>query len=274
MRVNIPIIMLEDVPTVVCEDTYATVPASRNVTKPRLLISDTLNWVELSQFIEAGFSFDWKEKNYTIARHQSMGVPDVFISFERFKTIERHASALFLSRDPDGQPKLHVALKPEDIQTAFNPILNVLLKNNVASFKIILASKLAEFETSGQYGKIFTIYLGKMTEGKRNRIAKEIDAAIKNSPRNLSTLNPPELRATDAKRSDSAIEDCEFVTVAFPRGAITKCVAIQQSPDTSSPNFFHGAAEPSSSAALLSTAEVSAISLLEDEGDYTWAATP
>ena len=232
-----------------------------------------LTYSGLSAGIVQGYCYEWRQ--YNVQQHCSVAAPTgtVFILFTRQKvrltrqddcsdvevllTRQDDCSDARLQRSPDSGPKLHVALKTEnsaninsDIQTAFNAILRVLDDHKFECFKVVLQSKLDEFIASGQYGKIFTVYLGERTKAQTNQIAFDIEHALDNA-RRYPQLQPPEKRATDCvERVDQAVNGCRFVTYADVReeagmGAIMSRFSRQQeghlSSDMSSLGIASGA---------------------------------
>lgn len=179
-------------------------------------IDGGLVWAALCAAVEDEHKYKWKD--YWIQRHRSLTA----LNGTAFMAFSRHHVGL--RRDPDCGPKLHVGLNVEqseninsDIQVAFNGILRVLMAHQIEFFKVILASKLNEFIASGQYGKIFTIYLGERSEAEYWQIAHDIEAVIKNA-RQYPPIKPCDLRATDCEaRCDTAIPGCDFVTYASDR---------------------------------------------------------
>jgi len=163
-----------------------------------------LQWVGLSLLVEQGVELPGN--NYVLRRLYDKKIPTVFMIYQLQSLVE-------LKRDPDSAPKLHIGLNIQDIQTAFNPIIQLLQRLNIETFKVVLASKYEGFLASGQLGKIFTIYMGNRTPEEQLAIAREIDGALKA----LNIPRPTQLATDCAERKDVPIDGCDFVTRAFPR---------------------------------------------------------
>ena len=171
-------------------------------------------WEGLSVFVE-GNDYVCQWHDYYIGKHLSRERPDGtgFIIFNRNEKYTHNDFASPLRRDLDTGCKLHVALNREDIQAAFNPILQVLREYEINCFKIISESNLDKLLAQGQLGKIFTIYVAGFCKDKIRALALAInDALLK------LKIALPEQCATDCEmRKDEAIPGCDFVTLAYPR---------------------------------------------------------
>lgn len=172
--------------------------------------SGHLNWKGLSQLLLTTSEDDivyWND--YLVERTKD----SFFMMFyhDKYFTIPRDERKKLFINDI----KLHVALENEDIQTAFNPILQLLNEFGVLAFKVILEPRLEGFLAGQQYGKIFTIYLGGLQDRSQFiRLAQEIDATLKSMK-----LQVPALRANNCPhfRVDQLIGGIDFVTYAEPR---------------------------------------------------------
>lgn len=192
------------------------------------LCEHALLWTGVSKNIEEGYTILWG--NYHISRHATANEQNGagFMVFNRVRTNVADDES-FLSVDFDSKPKLHIALSDKDhldpnsdIQTAFNAILKVLDENNIRCFKVVLSSRLSALIESGQYGKIFTVYLAGGSESEAIKIAKTIEASIK-SAKTCPPLKPPAQTAADCvTRRDHRISDCGFVTRAENRRGIVR----------------------------------------------------
>ena len=176
--------------------------------------SPQIFWEGLSVLIERNdCACQWHD--YYISKHLSREKPDGtgFIVFNRPEKNTHNGSGSPLRRDLDTGCKLHVALNREDIQAAFNPILQVLREHEIKCFKIILESNLTKLLKQGQLGKIFTIYVAGFCKDKIRALALAInDALLK------LKIALPKQCATDCEiRKDEAIPGCDFVTLAYPR---------------------------------------------------------
>ena len=183
-------------------------------------------WSDLSREIEAENAFEWE--NYIISRHQNRGKDTAFIKF----ALRRQNREL--RRSTDYYPKLHIAVTLEQMQLAFDTILNVLVAQNITEFKVLLASQLQAMEESDQQGKHFTVYFEMSDEEYIKSIAHIIDQKLQTFEFEGIKLTPPapEKRATSCKeRTDQFIEGCQFVTFAPPRptNAIDAC-ALNRTP--------------------------------------------
>ena len=171
-------------------------------------------WEGLSVFVE-GNDYVCQWHDYYIGKHLSRERPDGtgFIIFNRNEKYTHNDFASPLRRDLDTGCKLHVALNREDIQAAFNPILQVLREYEINCFKIISESNLDKLLAQGQLGKIFTIYVADLTKDKIKALALTINIVLLELK-----LSLPEQRATDCEvRKDEVIPGCDFVTLAHPR---------------------------------------------------------
>lgn len=155
--------------------------------------------------------------DYRITKHNDRRtIYNDNVEFIMFTSSKPHNCLSF-----DRYPKLHVALNPEnyndtnsDIQTAFNAILSVLKKYEIAQFKVIHPDSIEKFLQQQQYGKIFTIYLGRRIVEEGLEIADAIEKAIQRA-KFVSPLEPSEQRATESRRRDDKIVGCQFVTIAL-----------------------------------------------------------
>ncbi|MDP3559667.1 MAG: hypothetical protein Q8R79_04880 [Legionellaceae bacterium] len=179
--------------------------------------SSCLYWDGLSALLRKGaYYFAWK--NYYI--QQPVTLDNLkgtgFMFFQMMPCSGEHGSSL--QHDVDDGAKLHVALRPDNLQAAFNPLLTVLSEEGVRSFKFILAHKLEGLYEQGQFGKIVTIYTYGMTPSQISALAKKIDRVL-----SALEIHPAEKRATDCEtRQDSLLEDCRFITIAYPRDDLVK----------------------------------------------------
>ncbi|HLD84451.1 MAG TPA: hypothetical protein VI844_01620, partial [Coxiellaceae bacterium] len=183
-------------------------------------------WRDLSREIEAGKIFEWK--NYVISRHQNLGKDTAFIKF----TLQRQNTKI--RRSIDSYPKLHIAVTLEQMQLAFDTILDVLVEQKITEFKVLLASQFQAMEASDQQGKHFTVYFETLDEAYIKSVAHIIDQKLQTFEFEGIKLTPPapEKRATSCKeRTDQFIEGCQFVTFAPPRptNAIDAC-ALNRTP--------------------------------------------
>lgn len=189
----------------------------------------TLLWAGISKSVEEGCTILWG--NYHISRHITVAAQNGtgFMLFQRVQETSSDEPSLPVNHD--AKPKLHVALCDKnypdpnsDIQTAFNAILQILDQEKIKCFKVILPSHLPAFIQSGQYGKIFTIYLAGGNERRAIEIARVIEIGIK-AAKTHPPLQPPTRTAADCEtRQDRGIVDCDFVTYANrPNGNITAC---------------------------------------------------
>lgn len=181
------------------------------VTLFSLCDSSSLNWTGISELLMSKmnqYHFPWR--NYLITKQvsQTSRSETGFIMFTRFVSSESG-----LKKDCDSGYKIHIALNFDDIQTAFNPILQLLDRQLISTFKIIASTHYDQLMAQGQFGKVFTIYLPSHTPESVETLSRQIDRVLLDA----KVLTPTKSATQCAVRKDSPIPSSPFVTYAQPR---------------------------------------------------------